>query len=52
MFDGPIADCSLDQLAEEILQGHVVDGATVQVDAGPDGLVLRPVEDGLQQAAQ
>jgi ATP-dependent Clp protease ATP-binding subunit ClpB len=41
-----------DQLAEEILLGQVVDGATVQVDAGPNGLVLRPVEDGLQQAAQ
>ncbi len=33
-----------DQLAEEILTGRVSDGATVLVDAGEDGLVIRPGE--------
>ena len=31
-----------DELAEEILGGRIVDGQTVQVDAGDNGLVLRP----------
>ncbi|WP_395821313.1 AAA family ATPase, partial [Devosia sp.] len=33
-----------DQLAEEILTGQVSDGATVLVDAGENGLVIRPGE--------
>jgi ATP-dependent Clp protease ATP-binding subunit ClpB len=33
-----------DQLAEEILTGRVSDGATVLVDAGENGLVIRPGE--------
>jgi ATP-dependent Clp protease ATP-binding subunit ClpB len=31
-----------DQLAEEILQGHVADGTTVLVDVGENGLVIHP----------
>jgi ATP-dependent Clp protease ATP-binding subunit ClpB len=33
-----------DPLAEEILAGNVADGDTVEVGAGKDGLVLRPVK--------
>jgi ATP-dependent Clp protease ATP-binding subunit ClpB len=32
-----------DELAEEILGGRIVDGNTVLVDAGEDGLVIHPV---------
>jgi len=41
-----------DQLAEEILMGRVVDGQSVQVDAGSEGLVLRPGEAAVLNAAQ
>jgi ATP-dependent Clp protease ATP-binding subunit ClpB len=41
-----------DQLAEEILMGRVVDGQSVQVDAGSEGLVLRPGEAAVLDAAQ
>ena len=34
-----------DELAEEILGGRIADGQTVVVDAGEDGLVLRPATD-------
>jgi hypothetical protein len=31
-----------DELAEEILGGRIVDGNTVLVDAGEDGLIIHP----------
>ncbi|HEV7275522.1 MAG TPA: ATP-dependent chaperone ClpB [Devosiaceae bacterium] len=34
-----------DQLADEILAGRIADGATVAVEAGEDGLRLRPAAD-------
>jgi hypothetical protein len=33
-----------DRLAEEILGGRVMDGMTVQVDVGAEGLTLRPAD--------
>ena len=35
-----------DRLAEEILSGGIVDGPTVQVDAGDGGLMLVPELEG------
>ena len=37
-----IASAVLDPLALEILKGDIEDGATVRVEAGTGGLVLRP----------
>jgi ATP-dependent Clp protease ATP-binding subunit ClpB len=35
-----------DELAEKMLAGDVVDGSTVQVDAGDDGLIILPLIEG------
>ncbi|WP_332711837.1 ATP-dependent chaperone ClpB [Pelagibacterium mangrovi] len=35
-----------DELAEKMLAGDVIDGGTVKVDAGDDGLVILPVVEG------
>ncbi len=40
-----------DRLAEEILGGTVSDGMSVTVDAGPDGLIVRPTGSGEVAAA-
>ena len=40
-----------DRLAEEILGGSITDGMKVLVDAGQDGIVLRPAEAAAAQAA-
>ena len=40
-----------DKLAEHILAGTIVDGQTVQVDAGDGGLLLFPEEDSVTDAA-
>ncbi|WMT86578.1 ATP-dependent chaperone ClpB [Pelagibacterium sp. 26DY04] len=43
-----------DELAEKMLAGDVVDGGTVKVDAGEDGLVILPVVEGeaVEKAAE
>jgi ATP-dependent Clp protease ATP-binding subunit ClpB len=40
-----------DQLADEILAGTIADGATVVVEAGEEGLRLRPAEGTAVDAA-
>jgi ATP-dependent Clp protease ATP-binding subunit ClpB len=40
-----------DKLAEKLLEGSIVDGQTVQVDAGDAGLLLFPEEEAVTDAA-
>ena len=40
-----------DRLAEEVLSGGIVDGSTVQIDAGDGGLLLFPEADTVTDAA-
>ena len=41
-------------MAEKMLAGDIVDGGTVKVDAGEDGLVILPVVEGeaVEKAAE